>query len=213
MKFMPHIVHEPFRHFYEDGVHAVTLDPPPGPEWAGWEVVYRDDVQAGKRTTRRVDRLSPGHQWLFGVLQEPSTAAAYGAAFGIPDLEPDPTLHGGGLHIMPPGSRLNGHVDYSLHPHLPGKERRLSVIVFLNDRWEEAWGGALCLLDPMGNVVKRIHPAPGRVVAFENSDLSYHAVEPVTGPAERVTAAVYFLTVARPGAVRRRAMFFPSKAE
>jgi predicted 2-oxoglutarate/Fe(II)-dependent dioxygenase YbiX len=98
-----------------------------------------------------------------------------------------------------------------LHPKVNGKIRALNLIAFLNPEWQEFWGGALCLCDPMGNVVKKIYPTPGRLVAFECSDLSYHSVERITGPHERVTLAVYFLTDATGQETRRRALFMPTR--
>jgi hypothetical protein len=42
-------------------------------------------------------------------------------------------------------------------------------------------------------------------------DLSYHGVEPITGPAERVSVAAYYLTPAAPANTRRRALFLPRR--
>jgi hypothetical protein len=49
----------------------------------------------------------------------------------IGGLESDPHLHGGGLHFHPPGSRLEMHLDYSIHP-ISKKERRVNLIVYMN---------------------------------------------------------------------------------
>jgi hypothetical protein len=49
----------------------------------------------------------------------------------IRGLESDPHLHGGGLHFHPPGSRLEMHLDYSIHP-ISQKERRVNLIVYMN---------------------------------------------------------------------------------
>lgn len=206
------VLTDPFPHLVLDCAFPTPAAPfPPPPDWFGWEVTYRDTSQFNKRTTRYLELLPPDVRALFVTLRSPKMAARLSELFGIPDLQDDPTLHGGGVHVLPPGSRLAGHLDYCLHPRLPGKERRVNAIAFLNREWKEEWGGALCLLDPMGEVVTRVYPHSGRLVVFETSDLSYHAVEPVTGPAERVTAAVYYLVPARPTATRRRALFFPDR--
>lgn len=173
-----------------------------------WEARYENDCEAGKRTSRRVDR--PAGFWPALVALR-SRAAEWSARLGYP-VEDDPTLHGGGLHVTAPGGWLSPHLDYDLHPHLPGRRRALNLIAFLNPEWRDEWGGALVLCDPMGAVVTRLRPRPGRVVAFEVGDLSYHGVEPVAPAApERVTAAVYYLSAAGPGNTRRRALFLPNR--
>jgi len=60
-------------------------------------------------------------------------------------LEYDPTLHGAGCHSMPAGGRLHMHLDYEKHPRLIAKQRRLNVIVFVNEKWEKRWNGDLQL--------------------------------------------------------------------
>jgi len=125
--------------------------------------------------------------------------------------EPDPTLHGGGLHVTVSGGFLGVHLDYDRHPKIPGKRRALNVIAFLHPEWKKAWGGALVLCDPAGTPVRRFYPNPGRVIAFEVSDLSYHGVEPVRGAAPRVSLAVYRLSEAGPFNTRRRALFMPNR--
>lgn len=176
---------------------------------AAWEARYDNDAERGKRTTRHahwLDFVAPG---LFPALR--GRAAEWSARLGYP-VEDDPTMHGGGLHVTAPGGWLSTHLDYDLHPHVPGKRRALNLIAFLNPEWRPEWGGALVLCDPMGGVVTRLAPRPGRLVAFEVGDLSYHGVEPVAAAApERVTAAVYYLSAAGPANTRRRALFLPNR--
>jgi hypothetical protein len=185
----------------------------PGPDWPGWEVHYTADVERGKRTTRhlwgwvgeRVERL-----------QSLLTLWECARRFGFVAL-PDPSLHGGGVHVMPPGSDLGCHIDYDRHPnrektpYIAGTRRAVNLIAFCHPRWEAGWGGEFYLADTDGNPVVTLEPKPGRLVAFETNDLSYHGVLPVTGPAERVSVAVYLLEPAGPGNVRTRAMFLPRR--
>lgn len=202
---------DPVRWWVFDGV----IDPMPesvipAPECGIWEAKYDNELEKGKRTTR--DRA------LLEVIAErylsraPWSVDLWAVRIGYP-LETDPTLHGGGIHVTAPGGWLSTHLDYDLHPHVPGKRRALNLIGFLNPEWREEWGGALVLCDPMGAVVTRLYPKPGRLVAFEVGDLSYHGVEPVTGPVERITAAVYYLAEAGPHNTRRRALFMPSRGK
>ena len=193
---------------------AVTPGPVghvPGAHDPCWEARYDNDAERGKRTTRDpvwLAHLVPDLATMRGAV----SVARWSRLLGYP-VEDDPTLHGGGVHVTGVGGRLGCHLDYDRHPHLPEKRRALNLIAFLNPEWREEWGGALVLCDPMGAVVTRLYPRPGRLVAFEVSDLSYHGVEPVTGPCERVTAAVYYLADAGPHNTRQRALFLPTRGK
>lgn len=179
----------------------------PPPDAACWEAKYDNDCERGKRTTRAVG-VVPHYDAVLARMR--AGAAEWSARLGYP-VEDDPTLHGGGLHITSPSGYLQTHLDYDIHPVVPGKRRALNLIAFLNPDWREEWGGAFVLTDPVGVVLHRFYPRPGRLIAFETNDLSYHGVEPVTGPVERVTAAVYYSGEPGPWNVRRRAMFLPQR--
>ncbi len=135
----------------------------------------------------------------------------FGNITGIHGISGDDTLHGGGLHVTDPGGFLAPHIDYALHPHLVGMERRLNAILFLDD-WQETWGGALCFYDDTGSeVITRIYPKRGRLVLWEPTDTSFHGCEVVSGPQSRHTIAVYYLAPARPTATRKRALVVPQR--
>lgn len=200
---------DPVRWWVFDDWLPPPAEPVPPADWPGWEARYENPCESGKRTTRRPDEVYRRDN-PFGLLTSPSVAAEWSARLGYP-VEHDPTMHGGGLHVTAPGGRLGIHLDYDRHPVLTAKRRALNLILFLHPRWEPDWGGALLLCDPMGVVVTRIEPLPGRLVAFEVGDLSYHGVGEVTGPAERVSGAAYLLSDAGPRHTRRRAMFLPPR--
>lgn len=90
-------------------------------------------------------------------------------ATGITGLFQDPELFGGGLHCVPPGGFLRMHVDFNVHPK--GWHRRANVLIYLNEHWDEDWGGHLCLGK---NREKRIAPIGGRCVIFETTEDSWH---------------------------------------
>jgi hypothetical protein len=193
----------------DDAVPPGPVGHVPGAHDPCWEARYDNDLERGKRTTRDpvwMDHLAP----CIRALRAERVVACWSRELGYP-VEDDPTLHGGGVHVTSPGGWLSTHLDYDLHPHVPGKRRALNLIGFLNPEWRDEWGGALVLCDPMGAVVTRLYPKPGRLVAFEVGDLSYHGVEPVTGPVERVTAAVYYLSEANKTNTRKRALFLPQR--
>lgn len=95
---------------------------------------------------------------------------------GIQNLEIDPYLHGGGIHSHPDEGHLDMHLDYSIHP-VSKKERRLNLIIYLNQEWEEIYGGDLQMWDKnMKKCIKSIYPKYNRAILFQTSDLSYHGI-------------------------------------
>ena len=210
------IAHEhPFRHWLATGLaparwlDQVRREVPP-PSWPGW-VLYQNELEQ-KRTTRDVAQLGPTTRKLFSYLSgSVSFRNDLRYMSGIPDLQADPALYGGGLHVVDPGGWLQCHLDHQIGAD-PTMERRLNLVLFLSAEWLPAWGGALELCDPMGRPVKRVFPSPGAAVLWESSDLAYHAVQQVTEDApSRITAACYYLSPARPTATRRRALFVPRR--
>jgi hypothetical protein len=199
----------PVRWFYLDGwCSPCPAGDVPAADWPEWEARYDNDCERGKRTTRV---LWGWNRDILGHLHAPEMLTLCREAFGFA-ATPAPTLHGGGLHVMSPGAWLSTHLDYDAHPHILGKRRAINLIAFCHQEWRREWGGMFYLADPLGNPVVEIEPRPGRLVAFETNDLSYHGVTPVTGPAERVSVAAYLLADATPANTRRRALFLPNRA-
>jgi len=133
------------------------------------------------------------------------------AITGITGLQSDPYLHGGGLHLIKRGGKLDMHLDYSIHPKLH-LERRLNLIIYLPKEWKSEWGGDLQLWnEDMTECVKRVDIIPNRAVLFETGDISYHGhPDPLNCPEEvsRNSIALYYLTEPRPNSSsRQRALF------
>jgi hypothetical protein len=120
---------------------------------------------------------------------------------GIDGLIADPHLRGGGLHEIRRGGTLGVHADFNLYPRL-GIWRRLNLLLYLNEHWDESWGGALELWDRSGKQpVTSIAPLFNRVVVFDTSNFSYHGhPHPLMCPAERSrkSIALYYYTAERP---------------
>ena len=209
---------EPFRVWVcETGLPGLppgSVAPATDPMWreSGSGAVYENDFERGKRTTRDPSRMPDRAADLLAWLRSSEMVRLWAQRTGITGLIDDPTLHGGGLHVVSGGGWLNTHLDYALHPVVEGHERRVNLILFLNPEWREEWGGAFEVCRPDGSVAERIFPAPGRLLAFETSDLSYHGTQKTAPDApDRITLAVYFLAPARPAATRVRALFLPSR--
>ena len=57
------------------------------------------------------------------------------------------------------------HLDYEKHPRLINKQRRLNVILFANEAWEDAWQGDLQLWEGANGL-----PPPAAESASAESD-------------------------------------------
>lgn len=116
---------------------------------------------------------------------------------GIQGLIPDPHFSGGGLHLTRPGGHLGVHADFNMHDELK-VERRLNLIVYLNDDWQDAYGGHLELWDTgMKACEVRVAPHIGRAVVFSTTLDSYHGhPDPLTCPPDRDrrSIATYYYT-------------------
>jgi len=120
---------------------------------------------------------------------------------GIGGLIADPYLLGGGLHQIEPGGLLSIHADFNHHP-IMHVDRRINLLLYLNDRWEASWGGALELWDrQMKAAVTTVQPIAGRCVIFGTTDFTYHGhPEPLACPAgmTRRSLALYYYSNGRP---------------
>lgn len=120
---------------------------------------------------------------------------------GIQNLIPDPSFEGGGFHQILPGGFLKIHADFNKH-RMTGLDRRLNVLVYLNEDWEESYGGHFELWDTeMKGCVKKILPLFNRMAMFSTTDYSYHGhPDQLTCPADRSrkSMAFYYYTNGRP---------------
>ncbi len=116
---------------------------------------------------------------------------------GIGGLLPDPYFHGGGVHITPTGGHLFIHADFNIHKHL-SLLRRLNLLVFLNEEWQEEWGGHLELWSAdMQHCERKILPRLNRAVLFDTTDRSFHGQpDPLRCPpsVRRLSLALYYYT-------------------
>lgn len=166
---------------------------PSDPRWVRFdndhEVKLGSTSQMWGEATRTLlhERLEP----LAGELSE---------AFGIPDLTME-TI-GGGMHLIPPGGKLDIHVDFNRSPNT-SLYRRLNCLVFLNRDWDdegghlelwpeedaEIWCDSHEMYEPQAPVV--IAPEFNRTVIFETSDRSWHG-HPQPASRYRASIAAYF---------------------
>lgn len=116
---------------------------------------------------------------------------------GIRGLFADPCLFGAGLHCIPRGGFLKMHVDFNKHPK--GWHRRVNVLIYLNEYWNQEWGG--CLQLGLGASAKKIVPIAGRCVIFETNEQSWHGhPDKLACPEDRQrrSLALYYYTADPP---------------
>lgn len=118
-------------------------------------------------------------------------------ATGIKGLVGDPYYTGGGLHETKRGGHLGVHADFNIH-HIMGLERRLNLLVYLNEDWSPEFGGALELWDTeMKAREVQVYPVLGRAVVFTTALDSFHGhPDPLACPPERTrrSIATYYYT-------------------
>lgn len=114
---------------------------------------------------------------------------------GIDDLENDPMFEGGGPHEILTGGFLKMHVDFNLH-HFTKQQRKLNLLLYLNDDWKASWGGELELWDTeFKDMSKSIKPNINTMVIFSTTDNSWHGhPDPLNCPQgkSRKSLALYY---------------------
>jgi hypothetical protein len=162
-----------------------------GPDAAGKPLQHR------KYHISEESHLGPTTQRVLYELKSARFLEILGTLTGIDDLIPDALNHGGGIHMNCRGALLKIHADFNRHPtwHL---DRRLNLLLYLNEGWQDSYGGGLELWDAeMKQCCSRIAPIAGRCVIFSTSSTSYHGhPDPIDCPdhASRKSIALYYYT-------------------
>lgn len=121
---------------------------------------------------------------------------------GIRGLISDPNFEGGGLHETKRGGHLGIHADFNVHEALK-IERKLNLLVYLNDDWDDEYGGYLELWDrQMKECAVRVKPIFGRAVIFNTALDSFHGhPDPLNCPPDRSrrSIATYYYSAPEQG--------------
>jgi Rps23 Pro-64 3,4-dihydroxylase Tpa1-like proline 4-hydroxylase len=128
---------------------------------------------------------------------------------GITGLISDPYFSEGGFHRTASGGKLDIHADFS-HSDKLGLERRLNLIFYLNDDWQDSYGGRLGLYNKKLGRVVEIAPKGNRAAIFTTSESSFHGhPEPLTCPKNkfRKSIALYYYTAPRVSRKKSRIVF------
>jgi hypothetical protein len=186
---------EPFPHAVFRNV--LSLDPAvmddfPEPEWPAWTALG-DTYQFRKFTCSNIESIPEPFKGLIQDLCGPTFLRSLEKLTGINKLIPDPYLKGGGLHMSGPGGVLAPHTDFHLYEPL-GLYRRINVLVYLNDDWDESYGGCLELGEP-GKPTKTVVPQWGTTMVFTTDNRSVHGFpKPIVDGSWRKSIALYYYT-------------------
>lgn len=198
---------EPFPHVTLDGfleesfAQRLTSEFPPFERGQSGNELGR---AGGKSVIPRIAELGGAYAQFDTLMQSAEFRSSIGAVTGFPQLLYDPDYAGGGTHENRNGQELDLHIDFNYHPRT-GWHRRLNLILYLNQDWDESWGGSLELAKDPWNLESgfvSVTPEWNRAVLFETSERSWHGFQAVAAPDDRSrkSIAVYFYTSDRDAA-------------
>lgn len=195
---------QPFPHaviddFFDEGLlDRVRREFPPPGQFAWHQFNNRYEV---KLSSSADSTFGPVTRLLMYHLNSISFLSFLSGLTGIPNLIPDPTFDGGGLHQIERGGKLGVHADFNRQRKY-GLDRRLNVLIYLNADWKDEYGGHLELWNrTMTECEARVRPTFNRMVVFSTTDFTYHGhPDPLQCPQgmTRKSLALYYYTNGRP---------------
>jgi Rps23 Pro-64 3,4-dihydroxylase Tpa1-like proline 4-hydroxylase len=188
----PHIVIDNL--FNDDILNEMITHYPTENNISWWKY---DNVFEKKLAYDNVSKLHDSFQSYFNYVNSLSFVKQLEKLTGIESLIADPSLRGGGLHRIKKGGKLDIHADFNYHK-ITGWERRLNMITFLNEGWQEGYGGHTEFWSKdMTKCVAKILPIFNRTVIFEVGENAWHGhPHPLSCPenTERRSLATYYYT-------------------
>ena len=133
---------------------------------------------------------------------------------GINGLIPDPYFAEGAFAMSKKGGILDIHADFSHHDKL-NLERRINILIYLNDNWKDEYLGALNLYDVKLNIIKKIYPIGNRIAIFTTSENSFHGFpDKISCPDNMVRKSINLYYYSLPRAERKRKkILFPNEPD
>jgi hypothetical protein len=199
---------QPFKHveipkFFDDDLVERMLDQFPVPK--AEEMINEFGHRNNKYACHDVRSIGPAYREIDDYIKSTEFALLMRDLTGIEDLLYDPEYHGSGTHDNMSGQGMNPHVDFNLH-RTTGYHRRINAIIYLNEEWEEEWGGCIQVhknpWDAENDWTKTYLPLKNRCVLFETNEYSWHGFEKVTHPTNpnisRKSFTIYMYTKQRP---------------
>jgi hypothetical protein len=190
----PHIM---FDDLLVEGLKEQILSVFPQDSWNSW-YRFQDQCQFRKLACDQIDRIPEPLDRLILELNSGPVLRWISTLTGIAQLLPDPWLQGGGLHSSGPGGFLLPHTDFHLG-RLSHYYRRVNLLLYVNESWSEANGGALELWDKERDcVAKEVWPKYGRCVIFQTDARSVHGFSKPIVERDRNSIALYYYTMTAP---------------
>jgi 2OG-Fe(II) oxygenase superfamily len=197
-----YVGNQPFSH--------IVIDDFFDPKALGEVLAEVDSVDRSKRYAKFLDRETDHNKFaFFPDVVGPNTArlaqclnsgpflAYLEKLTGIQNLIADPSYFGGGVHWIENGGYLEIHADFN-HLKKYNLERRINLLLYLNQDWKDEYHGHLELWD-RETMTKRKEVAPifNRVVIFSTVKEALHGhPTPLNAPqgAARRSLALYYYT-------------------
>jgi hypothetical protein len=134
---------------------------------------------------------------------------------GIDNLIADPSYFGGGLHLIENGGFLEVHADFN-HLKKYNLERRINLLLYLNEDWKDEYNGQLELWDRKTmSKAKTISPIFNRCVVFSTTKESLHGhPAPLATPpgiARRSLALYYYTNTWDPAVQTHTTLYYISR--
>lgn len=192
----PHVVLDDF---FDPMLLDLILEEFPKPNQIKWQQF--DNEREIKLASASEASFGPVTRLLLYHLNSITFLEFLSGVTGIPNLIPDPSFDGGGLHQIVPGGKLGIHADFNKHGDYQ-LDRRLNLLLYLNKDWKDEWGGHLELWDrDMTSCHKKVAPVINRVMIFGTTDYTYHGhPDPLRCPQDmtRKSLALYYFSNGRP---------------
>ena len=156
-----------------------------------------DNYFEKKLAYNNIQDLHPSFAKYFNLVNSMSFVRKIAEMADIENLIADPSLYGGGLHMIEKGGKLDIHADFNYH-RVTGWKRKLNMITFLNKDWDPGYGGNIELWErDMSKCSRSVLPVFNRTIIFYVDDTAYHGhPDPLNCPSEiyRKSLATYYYT-------------------
>jgi len=163
----------------------------------------RDDLMVFHRAQEqskrqfKPDLMSPAARQLFYSFNSLPFIRVIENISGIKGLIPDPYFLGAGFHEIETGGHLSVHADFNHHKPMD-LERRINLLIYLNEGWTDDHGGQLELWNgEMTRCEVSVVPLINRAAMFSTTSNSNHGnPHPINHPdgRSRKSIALYYYT-------------------
>lgn len=189
----PPYPHTVFDAFLGSDIATAIAQAFPGPEHVGW--MRRDypeqSARLGQLQRTGFEGVAPVVRQLLAELSGMAFLDFLGALTGIEGLIADPHFRGAGPSLMLPGGQLALHADFNRDRarHL---QRKVTVLYYLGEKWQPAWGGALELWnDDLTSCDASYLPILDRLIVMGHGDRFWHGhPSPLACPEGRYRASI-----------------------